>query len=104
MEWLNYHHLFYFWTVVNEGSVTAASRKLRLAPSMISAQMQELEEALDEPLFFRVGRRSSKARRQHRASRATDADLATTLASGYNPRPVSGCDRRELHDGSCQNY
>lgn len=57
MEWLNYHHLFYFWTVVNEGSVTAAAKKLRLAPSTISAQMQELEEALDEPLFYRVGRR-----------------------------------------------
>lgn len=57
MEWLNYHHLFYFWNVVNEGSVTAAAKKLRLAPSTISAQMQELEEALDEPLFFRVGRR-----------------------------------------------
>ncbi len=57
MEWLNYHHLFYFWTVVNEGSVTAAARKMRLAPSTVSAQMQELEEALDEPLFYRVGRR-----------------------------------------------
>ena len=21
MEWLNYHHLLYFWTVVREGSV-----------------------------------------------------------------------------------
>ena len=27
MEWLNYHHLFYFWTVAREGSVAAASRR-----------------------------------------------------------------------------
>ena len=36
MEWLNYHHLLYFWTVVNEGSVTRASEQLRLAPSTIT--------------------------------------------------------------------
>ena len=28
MEWLNYHHLFYFWQVVREGGIAAASRRL----------------------------------------------------------------------------
>ena len=26
MEWLNCHHLLYFWTVVREGGIAAASR------------------------------------------------------------------------------
>ena len=56
MEWLNYHHLFYFWTVMHEGSLTAASARLRLAPSTVSAQVGRLEEALGGKLFRRVGR------------------------------------------------
>jgi LysR family transcriptional activator of nhaA len=57
MEWLNYHHLYYFWTVVHEGSVTAASSRLRLAPSTVSVQVGKLEEALGGKLFRLVGRR-----------------------------------------------
>jgi LysR family transcriptional regulator, transcriptional activator of nhaA len=56
MEWLNYHHLFYFWTVMREGSVTAASKKLRLSPSTVSTQVGKLEEILGGKLFRRVGR------------------------------------------------
>lgn len=57
MEWLNYHHLFYFWTVMREGSITAASQKLRLAQSTISAQLSRLEENLDVKLTQKVGRK-----------------------------------------------
>jgi LysR family transcriptional regulator, transcriptional activator of nhaA len=56
MEWLNYHHLLYFWTVMREGSVTAAGKKLRLSPSTVSTQVSKLEEALGGKLFRRVGR------------------------------------------------
>jgi len=56
MDWLNYHHLFYFWTVVREGSIAAACRRLLLSPATISAQLRELENALGEKLFKRVGR------------------------------------------------
>jgi len=56
VEWLNYHHLFYFWTVMHEGSVTAASKKLRLSPSTVSTQVGKLEEILGGKLFRRVGR------------------------------------------------
>jgi LysR family transcriptional activator of nhaA len=56
MEWLNYHHLLYFWTVMHEGSLTAASKRLRLAPSTVSAQVGRFEEALGGKLFRRVGR------------------------------------------------
>ena len=56
MEWLNYHHLYYFWTTAREGNLRRASRKLRLAPSTVSAQIKSLEERLEQPLFVRAGR------------------------------------------------
>ncbi len=57
MEWLNYHHLFYFWTVAREGSVSQASGVLRLAQPTISGQVKTLEDRLGEKLFERRGRR-----------------------------------------------
>ncbi|HZP03046.1 MAG TPA: transcriptional activator NhaR [Terriglobia bacterium] len=57
MEWLNYHHLLYFWTVVRTGSMTRASEELRLAVPTISAQIRNLERTLGEELLVRSGRR-----------------------------------------------
>jgi LysR family transcriptional activator of nhaA len=57
MQWLNYHHLLYFWTVARLGSVTEASAELRLAQPTVSAQVRLLEESLGEKLFVRSGRR-----------------------------------------------
>ncbi|MEM9189237.1 MAG: transcriptional activator NhaR [Myxococcota bacterium] len=56
MEWLNYHHLLYFWTVAKEGSVTKAAKALSLTQPTISGQIRSLEESLGEKLFQRVGR------------------------------------------------
>lgn len=56
MEWLNYHHLLYFWTVARTGSVTAAADELSLTQPTISGQIRALEEALGNKLFVRVGR------------------------------------------------
>jgi LysR family transcriptional activator of nhaA len=56
MQWLNYHHLFYFWTVAREGSIARATGVLRLAQPTISAQIRQLEQQLGEPLFERRGR------------------------------------------------
>jgi LysR family transcriptional regulator, transcriptional activator of nhaA len=56
MEWLNYHHLLYFWTVAKEGSIALACEKLRLAQPTISGQLRQLEEALGEKLFTKAGR------------------------------------------------
>ena len=56
MEWLNYHHLLYFWTVVREGSVSKAAEKLRLSQPTISAQVRMLEQSIGERLFLRRGR------------------------------------------------
>jgi LysR family transcriptional regulator, transcriptional activator of nhaA len=56
MEWLNYHHLFYFWKVVRAGSITRACEELRLAPPTISAQLRSLEDQMGEKLLTRSGR------------------------------------------------
>ncbi len=56
MEWLNYHHLFYFWTVARAGSIARAARELRLSQPTISNQLKQLEASLGEELFERRGR------------------------------------------------
>jgi LysR family transcriptional activator of nhaA len=56
MEWLNYHHLLYFWSVVREGGVSKAAEKLRLSQPTVSAQVRMLEHALGERLFVKKGR------------------------------------------------
>src|SRR5512136_84770 len=56
MEWLNYHHLRYFWVVAREGGLRKAADKLHVSQPSISEQLKELEEALGEALFRRSGR------------------------------------------------
>lgn len=56
MDWLNYHHLLYFWTVVREGGISKAAEKLQLSQPTVSAQVRRLEESLGERLFQRKGR------------------------------------------------
>jgi len=56
MEWLNYHHLYYFWHVAREGSVAAASRQLHVGRPAISMQLKSLEKFVGSPLFHRRGR------------------------------------------------
>ncbi|HEY1554018.1 MAG TPA: transcriptional activator NhaR [Kofleriaceae bacterium] len=56
MEWLNYHHLLYFWVVAKQGSITQASKELRLAHPTISGQIHRLEEVLGVKLFTHKGR------------------------------------------------
>ncbi|PKL76084.1 MAG: transcriptional activator NhaR [Candidatus Melainabacteria bacterium HGW-Melainabacteria-1] len=56
MDWLNYHHLLYFWTVAKEGSITKACEKLHLSQPTISNQLKTLEQSIGQPLFQRAGR------------------------------------------------
>lgn len=56
MEWLNYHHLYYFWTVAREGSISKACDQLYVAQPTISAQIAALEKSLGDKLFTRTGR------------------------------------------------
>jgi LysR family transcriptional regulator, transcriptional activator of nhaA len=56
MEFLNYHHLRYFWAVAKEGGLTKAAAKLHVSQPTISAQIQALEGVLGERLLRRAGR------------------------------------------------
>lgn len=56
MERLNYQHLFYFWNVAREGSVTRACQKLGLAQPTISGQLSVFEAAIGAQLFRKEGR------------------------------------------------
>ena len=56
MDWLNYHHLFYFWTVARAGSITKACAELSLAQPTVSGQLRVLEDHLGEKLFAKAGR------------------------------------------------
>ncbi len=56
MDWLNYHHLHYFWVTAREGGLTKAAAKLRLTHSTLSTQLHALEEFLGAELFQRQGR------------------------------------------------
>ncbi len=56
MDWLNYHHLLYFWMVAREGGISRAAAQLHLAQPTLSSQIQKLEKAIGTQLFDRVGR------------------------------------------------
>ena len=56
MEWLNYHHLYYFWLVAREGSIARAAKRMRLTHPTISKQLSQLEVSFNDRLFERVGR------------------------------------------------
>ena len=57
MEWVNYHHLLYFWVVAREGGLVAAGKVLRLSHPTLSAQIHSLEDHLGEKIFTKVGRK-----------------------------------------------
>jgi len=56
MDWINYHHLLYFYTIAREGSIAKACKQLHLTQPTLSAQLRALEGYLDEQLFLRSGR------------------------------------------------
>ncbi len=55
-DWLNYHHLLYFWTIAREGSVVRAANQLHLSQPTVSTQLHALERSLGHKLFTRRGR------------------------------------------------
>ena len=56
MEFLNYHHLRYFWVAAKEGGLTRASAKLHISQPSICTQIQALESVLGEKLLRRSGK------------------------------------------------
>lgn len=56
MEFLNFHHLRYFWVTAREGGLTRAARKLHVSQPSICTQIQALESRLGEKLLRRSGK------------------------------------------------
>jgi LysR family transcriptional activator of nhaA len=54
---LNFRHLYYFWVVAKEGSVTRAAERLEVAVQTISAQLNLLEQSIGKSLLAPQGRR-----------------------------------------------
>ena len=94
MEWLNYHHLLYFWVVAREGSIVAATRRLNLTQPTISAQIRLLEDSLGEKLFEKSGRSLALTEAGHVALRYADEifalgrELRDTLRDRPTGKPV----------------
>lgn len=53
----NYRHLYYFWIVAKEGSITRAAERLDVAVQTISAQLALLEKSVGKALLAPQGRR-----------------------------------------------
>ena len=47
---LNYHHLRYFYAIVQAGGLTKAAETLNVSPSALSVQLQQLEHQLGHAL------------------------------------------------------
>lgn len=93
-EWLNYHHLFYFWSVAKHGTVAKACEELRLAQPTISKQIGLLEDTLGEKLFMRVGRHLVLTEIGHIAFKYADdifsigQDFMNTVKGRGSGRPI----------------
>lgn len=104
MEWLNYHHLRYFWTVAKEGSVSRAADKLRVSQPSISEQVRELEAALGERLFRREGRNNRLTEAGHVVFGFAEEIFALghEMTSAVKQRP--GAKRLRLHVGVVDSF
>ena len=55
--WINYHHLYCFFMIANEGSISKASKVLSIGSSALSIQMKQMEQNLGTELFERSHRK-----------------------------------------------
>lgn len=53
---MNFNHLYYFYTTVEEGGVTAGSKKLSISQPALSSQLKTFEKKLGHQLLVRSGR------------------------------------------------
>lgn len=92
VDWLNYHHLHYFWVVAREGSVSRACQVLDVAQPTVSGQVRELERAMKARLFQRAGRGLALTEAGREVFRYADEifALGRELLDHVNGRPLGG--------------
>ena len=92
---INLKHLHYFHEVTREGSLTAAARRLHLAPQTLSSQVRELERSLGRTLLERAGRRlvltpdGEVARDYAESIFALGTELRRVMAGRAEPRRLA---------------
>src|SRR6056297_101716 len=88
-DWLNYHHLLYFWMVAKEGGITPAADLLHLSQPTLSTQIQKLEKSFGVKLFERKGRSMSLTDTGQIAFRYADEifNLGRELSDAMRGRP-----------------
>ena len=91
MEFLNYHHLRYFWVVAKEGGLRKAADKLHVSQPTISAQIAALEGVLGEKLFRRGGRSLALTEAGHRVLSYAEEifSLGQELLDAAKQRPTA---------------
>lgn len=104
MDWLNYHHLRYFWVVAKEGSLARAAELLRVSQPSISGQIRELESALGQRLFKKEGRRNTLTEAGRMVHRYAEEifSLGGELMNAVNERPTESALR--LHVGLTDSF
>ncbi len=94
MQRINYQHLFYFWNVAREESITRACEKLHLAQPTISGQLTVFEEAVGEKLLYKNGRKMALTDTGRMVFRYADEifslgqELTNTLKGRPTGRPL----------------
>jgi LysR family transcriptional activator of nhaA len=90
LQWLNYHHLLYFWTVAREGGLAPAGRRLKLSESALSGQIKRLEKSLGHPLFEKRGRKLALTETGRVAYQYAEEifDLGSELLDAIRGRPA----------------
>lgn len=90
MDWLNYHHLLYFWTVAREGTIARAGEKLHLGQPAISTQLRQLEQSLGQKLFQKSGRNLELTEMGRMVYRYADEifSLGREMLDSVNGRPT----------------
>ncbi len=91
MEFLNYHHLRYFWAVAKEGGLRKAAEKLHVSQPTISTQIAALEGVLNEKLFQRGGRALALTEAGHRVLSYAEEifSLGQELLDAARQRPTA---------------
>ena len=92
---LNYHHLYYFWTVSRTGSIGAAARELNLAQPTLSAQIAQLEKRCGRRLLARgpwgarLTPEGETVLRHCRRIFEAGAQLEADIAAGLDTAPMT---------------
>ncbi|BBM67197.1 LysR family transcriptional regulator [Vibrio alfacsensis] len=91
MNGSTYNQLMMFHTIAQEGNITAAARKLEIAPPSVSQALKMLEEQLGLPLFTRTTRRielTEAGQQLYERTRSSMSDLSLAIESISDLRRV----------------